>query len=262
MTTSATGAADVGALAATVGRAVSAGQRFAGLYATTTDHDVLRLTALLGAGGRLGAIDAAVDPVGYPSLTPAVPAAFWYERVIHDLYGAIPDGHPRLDPLILPLPQDAVRPRPGSPDRPDLLVIDEHTVTRHVLGTGLFTIPHGPVRSGVMESVEYLVETPGEDIPFLRLRPFYKHRGVEKRFETLTVADGIRLAERVEGVATVAHACAYAHAIESLAEVTPPPAATYIRLMHAELERIANHLDVIGRLADAAGLAVAVARFG
>jgi len=30
----------------------------------------------------------------------------------------------------------------------------------------------------------------------------------------------IRLAERVKGVATVAHARAYAHAVESLAEVT------------------------------------------
>ena len=32
-------------------------------------------------------------------------------------------------------------------------------------------------------------------------------------------------------------------------------------MLHAELERIANHLDVAVRLADAAGLAVATARF-
>ena len=34
-----------------------------------------------------------------------------------------------------------------------------------------------------------------------------------------------------------------------------------MRVLHAELERIANHLDVAVRLADAAGLAVATARF-
>jgi formate hydrogenlyase subunit 5 len=34
----------------------------------------------------------------------------------------------------------------------------------------LFTIPHGPVRSGVLESMEYLVETPGEAIPHLNTR--------------------------------------------------------------------------------------------
>ena len=45
-------------------------------------------------------------------------------------------------------------------------------------GYGLFTIPHGPVRSGVFESIEYLVETPGEAIPHLNMRIFYKHRGI------------------------------------------------------------------------------------
>ena len=30
----------------------------------------------------------------------------------------------------------------------------------HVAGYGVFTIPHGPVRSGVMESMEYMVQTP------------------------------------------------------------------------------------------------------
>ena len=34
-----------------------------------------------------------------------------------------------------------------------------------------------------MESIEYLVETPGEDIPHLNMRVFYKHRGVESRFD-------------------------------------------------------------------------------
>jgi Ni,Fe-hydrogenase III large subunit len=40
------------------------------------------------------------------------------------------------------------------------------------------------------------------------MRVFYKHRGIEKRFEQLTVADGVLLAERTEGVASVAHALA------------------------------------------------------
>ena len=41
----------------------------------------------------------------------------------------------------------------------------------------------------------------------------------------------------------------------------PWPAAL-VRVLHAELERLASHLDVAVRLADAAGLAVATARFG
>ena len=113
-----------------------------------------------------------------------------------------------------------------------------------------------------MESIEYLVETPGEDIPHLNMRVFYKHRGLEKRFEGMTAADGVLLAERVEGTATVGHALAYCHAVERIAGADVPWAAALVRVLHAELERLACHLHVAVRLADAAGLAVATARFG
>jgi Ni,Fe-hydrogenase III large subunit len=135
-------------------------------------------------------------------------------------------------------------------------------VPSHVIGAGLFTIPHGPVRSGVVESVEYLVETPGEEIPHLNMRIFYKHRGIEKRFEALPVADGPLLAERAEGIASVAHALAYCHAVEQIAGIEAPRAAALTRVLYAELERLACHLDVVVRLADGAGLAVATARSG
>ena len=126
---------------------------------------------------------------------------------------------------------------------------------------GVFTIPHGPVRSGVMESIEYLVETPGEAIPHLNMRVFYKHRGIADRFAGTTPADAVLLAERAEGIASVAHALAFCHAVEQIAGCQPPPAAGLVRVLHAELERTANHLDAAIRLADAAGLAVATARF-
>ena len=192
-------------------------------------------------------------------------AAFWYERELHDMFGIVPAGHPRLEPLILPPgKQPQPPPRPGSPDHgPGALWPDEHSVPRHVRGPGLFTIPHGPVRSGVMESIEYLVETPGEDIPHLNIRLFYKHRGIEKRFEQLPSGDGVLLAERTEGMASVAHALAYCHAAEQIAGVPGVPwRAGLIRVLHAELERLAAHLDTATRLADGAGLAVATARFG
>ena len=69
------------------------------------------------------------------------------------------------------------------------------------------------------------------------------------------------LAERAEGIASVAHALAYCHALEAIAGCQVPREAALVRVVHAELERIANHLDVAMRLADAAGLAVATARF-
>jgi formate hydrogenlyase subunit 5 len=251
-------------LAEAVAVRVAAGARFAGLFGTAVTGGLL-LSACLASGGDLETVEAVVPEgaAGYPAVTPRVGAAFWYEREIHDLFGVVPDGHPRLEPLTLPLGAGAGRrPSPGSGSSPGRLEPDEHVLARHVAGKGMFTIPHGPVRSGVLESIEYLVETPGEDIPHLNMRFFYKHRGIEKRFEGLSAAGGVLLAERVEGTCSVAHALAYSHAVERIAGCEPPWPARLVRVLHAELERVANHLDVAARLADAAGLAVATARFG
>ncbi len=259
-------AADVTALWDRVAGEVAAGARFAGLMGTQRGDAVLLSAHVAGPGG-VATHEAVLPPdaSSYPALTPRLGAAFWYERELHDLFGIVPEGHPRLEPLILPLAEDqSSHPRPGSSSQgPAAIWPDEHSVPRHVLGPGLFTIPHGPVRSGVMESIEYLVETPGEDIPHLNMRLFYKHRGIEKRFEQLAAGDGVLLAERTEGVASVAHALAYCHAVEQIGHAQEVPwRAALIRVLHAELERLAAHLDIATRLADAAGLAVATARFG
>jgi formate hydrogenlyase subunit 5 len=231
---------------------VGSGARFAGLFGTA-DGPSTRLTAALADGGSLDLLDVTLGPRTrrYPSLTPDVPPAFWYERELRDLTG-----------VIVPLYDDDPRPRPGSGEPVPALTLHEEPLPSHLAGAGIFPLPHGPVRSGVTESVEFLIETPGEDIPHLRVRPHHKHRGLAKRFEQLTVDQGVLLAERVEGVASVAHALAFAHAVEDLAGLTVATPAALTRVVHAELERIANHLDVAMRLADAAALAVATARFG
>ena len=237
--------ADAGTLREELAARVAAGDRFAGLSGSRSEGAPLVLSAHVATAGGVDTLEAPLPPgaTSYPALTPRLGAAFWYERVIHDRFGVVPEGHPRLAPLI----------RPGPPE--------DYALPRHVAGYGVFTIPHGPVRSGVMESIEYLVETPGEAIPHLNMRVFYKHRGVADRFAGMTPDDGVLLAERAEGIASVAHALAFCHAIETIAGCQPPPAAGLVRVLHAELERIANHLDVAVRLADAAGLAVATARF-
>jgi formate hydrogenlyase subunit 5 len=219
---------------------VESGSRLADLFATTRAAGLL-ISAQLAQPDGLATLDALLPAgsPGYPALTPRIRSAFWYEREIHDLFGVVAEGHPRLEPLVI---------QGGLP--------------AHTVGPGLFTIPHGPVRSGVTESIEYLVETPGEDIPHLNMRLFYKHRGIEKRFEGMRPADGVLLAERTEGVASVAHAIAYCQAVEAISGTAVPRRAALIRTLHAELERLACHLDTIIRLADGAGLAVATARFG
>lgn len=250
---------------------VGGGDRFAGVYGSHRG-DAAYLHGLLVGGSVVSCLRTLITPgddgsLSYPALTPDVPAAFWYERALHDLSGVVPTGHPRLDPLLLPRRPGQPTPRPGHPERDRLdrhihsSAVDQHGPV-DVSGHGVFTLPLGPVRSGVFESIEFLIETPGEDIPHLTIRPHYKHRGIAKRFEGLPLADGVLVAERVEGIASVAHALAFVHAAETLAGVSPPRRAGLVRVIHAELERLANHLDVVTRLCDAAGLAVPHARFG
>jgi formate hydrogenlyase subunit 5 len=255
-------AADVPQLWDLVVSQISAGGRLADLFGTARAGGLL-LTAHVARPDEFTRLEALLPPGqgGYPALTPQAGAAFWYEREIHDLFGVVPEGHPRLEPLILPAGAGRL-PRPGHGPAPAAIDPDPGVLARHVVGPGLFTIPHGPVRSGVTEAIEYLVETPGEEIPHLNMRVFYKHRGIEKRFEGMTPADGVLLAERTEGVASVANAIAFCQALERISDAEVPWPALLVRTLHAELERLACHLDVIVRLADGAGLAVATARFG
>ncbi|MGH9303474.1 MAG: NADH-quinone oxidoreductase subunit C, partial [Acidimicrobiales bacterium] len=253
---------EVADLACAVAEQTGAGARFAGLFAAGCPDGSILISAVLAWPGRLGVLEVSLAPgeLAYPALTPKVPGATWYERELHDLFGLEPLGHPRLDALVLPLQNGALRPMPGMKDGPARLEAGEEPLPFHVIGEGLFTIPYGPVRSGVFESVQYLVETPGEEIPHLRTRVYHKHRGLARRFEAMSIDDGVLLAERVEGTTSVAQAWAFSQAVESIGASEVPPRASLLRLVHAELERLANHLDSMIRHCEGSGQAVAYAR--
>ncbi|MCL4421809.1 MAG: NADH-quinone oxidoreductase subunit C [Actinobacteria bacterium] len=247
-------------LADSVSALLAQGARFGGLFASRSVKGPTLLTAVVAERKGLTLLEATVaaSTASYPALTAQIPAAAWYEREIHDLFGLEPAGHGRLDPLVLPLRSGTPRETALAVDAP--VEIEESALGAHVHGEGMFTIPYGPVRSGVFESIEYLLETPGEDIPHIRSRIYYKHRGIERRFERLPVDQAVLVAERVEGIASVAHAIAFSRAIEALAGVEVPERAELLRVVHAELERVANHLDSMIRHTEGSGQAVAYAR--
>lgn len=247
-------------LAERVAARTAQGTRFAGLFAGY-QGEAVRLMAVLSDHGALVTEVEILAPGTreYPSLTARVPAASWYEREVSDLFGLVPIGHPRPGPLVLPRGPGSAVPLAASSAAD--VTIAPTPIPAQATGEGIFTFPYGPVRSGVFEAVGYMVDTPGEDIPYLRPVVWYKHRGLEKRFEQLPVRDGVFLAERYEGVASVAHALAFCQAIEALADVQVPQDAGWVRILHAELERVVNHIDSVLRHTEAAGQAVAHARF-
>jgi formate hydrogenlyase subunit 5 len=138
---------------------------------------------------------------------------------------------------------------------------DADRLERRVEGLDVFAIPYGPVRSGIFEAIQFQIETGGEDVPRIQTRPFFKHRGRERRHRGLRPRLAAHVAERVAGIASVAYATAFAQACERAARVQPPARADRWRALYAELERMACHLDVIAKEAETTALYVGQARF-
>jgi formate hydrogenlyase subunit 5 len=216
------------------------GARFVTLFVRETGER--SLCAVFAHRGEFVTLRAPLgESSAYPSLSLAIRACRWVERELHDLYELQPLAHPDLRPLV----------------RPDVDAIE-----RRVVGEGTFVIPYGPVRSGVFEAIQFVIETGGEDVLALDVRPLVKRRGLERRFAGLSLDHGSYLAERVAGTSSVAHALAFAQGVERALGVEVPLRARLWRTVLAELERIANHLDVATRLAEDPALAVGAARFG
>ncbi len=77
----------------------------------------------------------------------------------------------------------------------------------------------------------------------------------------MKAALGQRFAARVSGDSAVAFSWAYCQALETLAAVTVPERALWLRALALELERIANHLGDLGALGNDAGFAFGLAQF-
>src|SRR6266478_4773088 len=105
------------------------------------------------------------------------------------------------------------------------------------------------------------VKVEGEKILRLEERLGYTHKGIEKRFETMTLEEGARLAGRVSGDSTVAYAWAWAMAVEGATGTEPPPRAAALRGVLLELERIANHLGDLGYLGNDVALSFGFFQF-
>ena len=146
-------------------------------------------------------------------------------------------------------------------DRASGEVADNGYAFVRVEGEGVHEIPVGPVHAGTIEPGHFRFSIVGEKLLRLEERLGYKHKGIEKRFESMTLEEGARLAGRVSGDSTVAYAWAYAMALEGLTGTEPTEKALLIRALLLERERIANHLGDLGYLGNDCALAFGFAQF-
>ena len=226
------------------------------LFARPSSQGTRELCAIVRTGDAVLRVRAPLGGNSYPAVTPRLPAAHWFEREIQDLWRIVPQGHPRLEPLVLHGPEEGEVRLPEEED-----ATPEHRGAERLSGPGVFVIPYGPVRSGVFEAAQFLVQTGGEDVAYCAQRLFFKRRGAERRICEVPRELAVLVAERVSGTSSVAHALAFSHAMESLAQTEVPPRARAIRRVLAELERLYNHLEATVRECEDASLSVAQAQF-
>jgi Ni,Fe-hydrogenase III large subunit/Ni,Fe-hydrogenase III component G len=206
------------------------------------------------------------DDLVYPSVRSIFPAVISTEEQIYDLFGLkadvgmeeAADGFLLHNPAYLfdePLqPLRRTRTKRGL----DQILQSEqknHLPTapgwvKSLKQEGVSILSVGPVHGEIIESGQFLFYVAGEVIESLSLRLGYKHRGIEKLFEThYTLETGWKLAEKISGDSSFAHSLAYCQAVENIVNVTPPKTALYWRALLLELERIYNHIADVGALA-------------
>ncbi|MDD5414701.1 MAG: NADH-quinone oxidoreductase subunit C, partial [Smithellaceae bacterium] len=186
----------------------------------------------------------------FPSLASTIHEALNYEKKIRTFFGLEPAGHPDERPVILhenwpggvfPLRKDfACMTRPESAQGAYPYKI--------VKGEGIYEIPVGPIHAGIIEPGHFRFSVAGEEIMLLEARLGFTHKGCEKLFEKLSLNEKIRLSEKISGDSSFGHSLAFCQAVEQLGDIAVSKRARYLRVIYAELERLANHFGDIGAI--------------
>ncbi|MFA6475463.1 MAG: NADH-quinone oxidoreductase subunit C [Patescibacteria group bacterium] len=191
------------------------------------------------------------DNQHFPSLSKLLPAASYYERKLLTFFGLKADGLADQRQLILhdnwPTDKFPLRKDFNWQTRPDNVTAGQYEFTT-LPEEGIYEIPVGPIHAGIIEPGHFRFSVMGEAIRLLEPKLGYTHKGSEKLFEQLPLDKTISLAEKISGDSSFSHALAYCLALEQLSDTTPPNRANYLRVIYAELERLANHFGDIGAI--------------
>src|SRR5450432_2509902 len=197
-----------------------------------------------------------------PDLSPIFPVANRMQRAAFDLVGTRSDTDD-----VRPWTWQAAWPIDRFPLRRDFAASptwqagEEDYPFVHVDGDGVLEIAVGPVHAGIIEPGHFRFQVVGEKVLRLEERLGFTHKGIEKRFESLSIADASRLAARISGDSTVAFGWAYAQAVESIAGLDVSPRARFLRALCLERERVANHVGDLGSLGNDGGFAFGLSQF-
>jgi NADH-quinone oxidoreductase subunit D len=113
----------------------------------------------------------------------------------------------------------------------------------------LLTINMGPQHPSTHGVLRLELVLDGEIV--VQCRPIigYLHTGIEKTFESKTYVQGVVLTDRMDYLNPLGNNLAYALCVEKLMGCEIPERATVLRVLLAELTRLASHLMFVGAMA-------------
>lgn len=236
------------------------GNRLGGITSITGSELVTLVLNTVSKSGQI--FITPLENEHYSSITPHLAEAHWQERILHDMFGLIPDGHPRLKGSLLhetysnsffPL-SSTIAENPESAER--------IYQSMKVRGDGIYEVPVGPIHAGIIEPGHFHLSCLGEIVFNLEIRLGYLHRGIEKRVVETPISKQRFVVESAASDAATAYALAHATLIENFFRVAAPLRALFLRSLVLEIERVAMHLNDLSGMAGDIGYVAVASSFG
>lgn len=122
-----------------------------------------------------------------------------------------------------------------------------------MLKTEVYSLNMGPQHPSTHGVLRVVLDLDGEIVQHARPDVGFLHRGIEKLMESRTYPQVTPYTDRLDYVSSMSNNLAYCLAVEKLLQAEIPERAEYLRVIMAELNRIASHCICQGSVANDLG---------